>query len=134
MPRYGCINERRNQLHEVIRLSGYTEDEKLNIAKRHLLTKQIERNGLKEKEIEIGIEIPAHEQKQVQISGNDRTVKLSMTRHFEGRLEDPTTKGVSESHRTETYYNEFSVPDIIDARTVKKRYEDGMLIFTMAKK
>ncbi len=38
---------------EVIRLSGYTEDEKLNIAKRHLLTKQIERNGLKEKEITI---------------------------------------------------------------------------------
>jgi ATP-dependent Lon protease len=38
---------------EVIRLSGYTEDEKLNIAKRHLLTKQIERNGLKQKEITI---------------------------------------------------------------------------------
>ena len=38
---------------EVIRLSGYTEDEKLNIAKRHLLTKQIERNGLKLKEIDI---------------------------------------------------------------------------------
>jgi len=38
---------------EVIRLSGYTEDEKLNIAKQHLLEKQIERNGLKTKEIEI---------------------------------------------------------------------------------
>ena len=38
---------------EVIRLSGYTEDEKLNIAKRHLLDKQIERNGLKQKEISI---------------------------------------------------------------------------------
>ncbi|MGB1201391.1 MAG: endopeptidase La [Cognaticolwellia aestuarii] len=38
---------------EVIRLSGYTEDEKLNIAKRHLVTKQIERNGLKAKEISI---------------------------------------------------------------------------------
>ncbi|WDE13623.1 endopeptidase La [Thalassomonas haliotis] len=38
---------------EVIRLSGYTEDEKLNIATRHLLTKQIERNGLKPAEIEI---------------------------------------------------------------------------------
>jgi len=38
---------------EVINLSGYTEDEKLNIAKEHLLEKQIERNGLKAKEIEI---------------------------------------------------------------------------------
>jgi ATP-dependent Lon protease len=38
---------------EVIRLSGYTEDEKLNIATRHLLQKQIERNGLKPNEIVI---------------------------------------------------------------------------------
>ena len=38
---------------EVIRLSGYTEDEKLNIAKQHLLTKQVERNGLKPHEIHI---------------------------------------------------------------------------------
>jgi ATP-dependent Lon protease len=38
---------------EVIRLSGYTEDEKLNIARNHLVNKQIERNGLKVKEIEI---------------------------------------------------------------------------------
>ncbi|AKD38074.1 ATP-dependent protease La [Pasteurella multocida subsp. multocida OH4807] len=38
---------------EVIRLSGYTEDEKLNIATRHLLAKQMERNGLKTGELEI---------------------------------------------------------------------------------
>ncbi|MCG3462263.1 endopeptidase La [Xenorhabdus bovienii] len=38
---------------EVIRLSGYTEDEKLNIAKRHLLPKQIERNALKKGELAI---------------------------------------------------------------------------------
>ncbi len=36
---------------EVIRLSGYTEDEKLNIARRHLVEKQIARNGLKKSEI-----------------------------------------------------------------------------------
>jgi ATP-dependent Lon protease len=36
---------------EVIRLAGYTEDEKLNIATRHLIDKQISRNGLKEKEL-----------------------------------------------------------------------------------
>ncbi len=38
---------------EVIRLSGYTEDEKLNIAKDHLGSKQGERNGLKPSEIVI---------------------------------------------------------------------------------
>jgi len=38
---------------EVIRLSGYTEDEKLNIARRYLAPKQIKSNGLKEEEIQI---------------------------------------------------------------------------------
>ena len=38
---------------EVIRLSGYTEDEKVNIATRYLVTKQIKNNGLKEDEISI---------------------------------------------------------------------------------
>ena len=35
---------------EIIRISGYTEDEKVEIAKRHLLPKQIEAHGLKEGE------------------------------------------------------------------------------------
>ncbi|RZI41927.1 endopeptidase La [Herbaspirillum sp. HC18] len=38
---------------EVIRLSGYTEDEKTNIALRYLLPKQITNNGLKEEEISV---------------------------------------------------------------------------------
>ena len=38
---------------EVIRIPGYTEDEKINIAMRYLLKKQIELNGLKESEISI---------------------------------------------------------------------------------
>jgi ATP-dependent Lon protease len=38
---------------EVIRLSGYTEDEKVNIAQRYLLEKQKKNNGLKQDEIEI---------------------------------------------------------------------------------
>ncbi|WP_355586226.1 endopeptidase La [Xanthomonas cannabis] len=39
---------------EVIRIPGYTEDEKLNIAMRYLVPKQIKANGLKPEEIEIG--------------------------------------------------------------------------------
>jgi len=38
---------------EVIRLSGYTEDEKVNIAKNYLIEKQMEQNGLKNDEISI---------------------------------------------------------------------------------
>ena len=38
---------------EVIRLDGYTEDEKVAIARDHLLARQEERNGLKSDEIEI---------------------------------------------------------------------------------
>ena len=38
---------------EIIRLSGYTEDEKLEIAKRHLMIKQFDDHGLKAGEIAI---------------------------------------------------------------------------------
>ena len=38
---------------EIIRLEGYTEDEKLEIAKRHLLDKQVEAHGLKKEEFSI---------------------------------------------------------------------------------
>ena len=38
---------------EVIRLEGYTEDEKLNIAQRYLVDKQKKNNGLRDSEIDI---------------------------------------------------------------------------------
>jgi len=39
---------------EVIRIPGYTEDEKVNIAQRYLVPKQMKNNGLEEDELEIG--------------------------------------------------------------------------------
>jgi ATP-dependent Lon protease len=38
---------------EIIRLEGYTEDEKVEIAKRHLIAKQIDAHGLKDGEFEL---------------------------------------------------------------------------------
>ncbi|MFA7605294.1 MAG: endopeptidase La [Rhodocyclaceae bacterium] len=38
---------------EVIRLSGYTEDEKVNISQRYLLPKQMKNNGLKREELSV---------------------------------------------------------------------------------
>ena len=42
---------------EIIKLSGYTEDEKLAIAKQYLIKKELERHGLKEKELIIGDDV-----------------------------------------------------------------------------
>ena len=42
---------------EVIRLAGYTEDEKISIANKYLLPKQIKDNGVKENEMKLGNDI-----------------------------------------------------------------------------
>jgi len=42
---------------EVIRLAGYTEDEKISIANKYLLPKQIKDNGVKEKEMKLDDDI-----------------------------------------------------------------------------
>ena len=39
---------------EVIRIAGYTEDEKLNIARRYLVPKELKANGINSKELTIG--------------------------------------------------------------------------------
>ena len=38
---------------EVIRIPGYTEDEKINIANKYLLPKQVKENGVKDKELDL---------------------------------------------------------------------------------
>jgi ATP-dependent Lon protease len=45
---------------EIIRIPGYTEDEKINIALRHLIPKQMEANGLKATEIEVPAAVVQH--------------------------------------------------------------------------
>ncbi len=42
---------------EIIRIPGYIEDEKINIASKYLLPKQMERNGLKENEIKFNKDV-----------------------------------------------------------------------------
>ena len=42
---------------EVIRLPGYTEDEKMNIARRYLLPKQMKNNGVKDGELKVSDDV-----------------------------------------------------------------------------
>ncbi|MBB3168617.1 endopeptidase La [Simiduia aestuariiviva] len=63
---------------EVIRIPGYTEDEKLNIAKRYLVPKQMKANGLKENEIEVAddaiLGIVRYYTREAGVRGLDREV------------------------------------------------------------
>lgn len=84
---------------EVIRLSGYTEDEKLNIAKNHLLTKQIERNGLKAKEIEIEdsaiVGIIRYYTREAGVRGLEREISKLCRKAVKSILLDKNLKKVS---------------------------------------
>ncbi|MEN9560419.1 MAG: ATP-dependent protease La [Pseudomonadota bacterium] len=63
---------------EVIRLSGYTEDEKTNIALEHLVPKQIKNNGLHDSEIKITEEavraILRHYTREAGVRGLEREI------------------------------------------------------------
>jgi ATP-dependent Lon protease len=63
---------------EVIRLSGYTEEEKLNIALKYLLPKQLKNNGLKDGELEISrkaiVDIIRYYTKEAGVRGLEREI------------------------------------------------------------
>lgn len=84
---------------EVIRLSGYTEDEKLNISKSHLLNKQIERNGLKASEIEIEdsaiIGIIRYYTREAGVRGLEREISKLCRKAVKGILLDKTVKKIT---------------------------------------
>jgi ATP-dependent Lon protease len=67
---------------EIIRLSGYTEREKLEIAKRHLVRKQAEGNGLKAEQVEFTddglLEIIRHYTREAGVRNMEREIGSCM--------------------------------------------------------
>ena len=78
---------------EVIRIPGYTEDEKLNIALRYLIPKQTKANGLKESEIKVSADairdIIRYYTREAGVRGLEREIakvcRKVVTRHVKGR-------------------------------------------------
>jgi ATP-dependent Lon protease len=81
---------------EVIRLPGYTEDEKLNIARRYLVPKQIKTNGLRKKEINVTdsalLDIVRYYTKEAGVRGLEREIsKLARKQVKAEALKLPST-------------------------------------------
>lgn len=84
---------------EVIRLSGYTEDEKLNIAMQHLLQKQIERNGLKKGELTIKenaiLDIIRYYTREAGVRGLEREISKICRKAVKNLLVNPKVKSIT---------------------------------------
>ena len=79
---------------EIIRLPGYIEDEKLNIAKQYLVPKQLERNGLDEKEVKLSdqsiLDIVRHYTREAGVRGLERQIAKIFRKSVKERvLADP---------------------------------------------
>ena len=79
---------------EIIELSGYIEEEKLNIAQKYLLVKQIEENGLKEDFVKIGDEtmrdIISYYTREAGVRTLERTIGKICRKIAKKYVEDPT--------------------------------------------
>lgn len=84
---------------EVIRIAGYTEDEKLNIALKYLVPKQIKENGLKESEIFISEdsvrEIIQRYTREAGVRGLEREISKICRKVVKDILLSPTGEKVS---------------------------------------
>jgi len=75
---------------EIIRIPGYTEDEKMNIADKYLLPKQLERNGLKDKEISLNknvlLDLIRYYTREAGVRGLERQIAKILRKVVKDRL------------------------------------------------
>jgi ATP-dependent Lon protease len=81
---------------EIISIPGYIEDEKLNIAKQYLIPKQLERNGLDEKEVKLSdpsiLDIVRHYTREAGVRGLERQIAKIFRKSVKERVLADTKK------------------------------------------
>jgi ATP-dependent Lon protease len=88
---------------EVIRIAGYTEDEKVNIAMRYLIPKQVKNNGLKDSEIHITEsavrDIVRFYTREAGVRSLEREIAKICRKVVKNLVLKPSTKKVNVTHR-----------------------------------
>ncbi len=88
---------------EVIRLAGYTEDEKLHIAERYLIGKQVSASGLKKKEIHINEtairDVIRYYTREAGVRGLEREISKMCRKVVKQILLEPETKKINITSR-----------------------------------
>ena len=113
---------------EIIRLPGYIEDEKLNIAKQYLIPKQLERNGLDNSEVKLSdksiLDIVRYYTREAGVRGLERQIAKIFRKSVKERVLSNSKKSKSSINITpknlEKYcgvakfkYGEADVEDIV---------------------
>ena len=83
---------------EVIRLSGYTENEKLEIAKKYLLPKQIKDNGLKNSEFQVDDEVISEIIRRYTREAGVRNLERELSKLARKSLKDIVTKKIDKAN------------------------------------
>ncbi len=81
---------------EIIRIPGYIEDEKINIAEKYLLPKQMKRNGLRDEEIKLNknviLSLIRYYTREAGVRGLERQIARILRKVVKERLVDSSTK------------------------------------------
>jgi ATP-dependent Lon protease len=107
---------------EIIRIPGYTEDEKINIASRYLIPKQMKNNGVRESEITIAEssvrDMIRYYTREAGVRGLEREIaKICRKVVKEQSLNDESGDGVTDTIAV--------VPDLLDKYSGVRKYNYG---------
>lgn len=113
---------------EIIRLPGYTEDEKLAIAKRYLLPKQLEANGLKDEELALEddalLELVRYYTREAGVRELERQIAKVCRKVLRERLEAERTSGAKAGSQLQA--KQVLLADDIETYAGVRRYSYGL--------
>ncbi|KHJ50278.1 DNA-binding protein [Vreelandella venusta] len=113
---------------EIIRLPGYTEDEKLAIAKRYLLPKQLEANGLKDEELALDddalLELVRYYTREAGVRELERQIAKVCRKVLRERLEAERTSGTKAGSQLQA--KQVLLADDIETYAGVRRYSYGL--------